>query len=986
MSETTSVASVNSRPWWDDYFVHHWEPNNGRGQTAHFMERVVANLPGAEVAYLSSEAATILDWGCACGDGVAILAKAFPRCHVFGLDYSRAAIAKARQAFPQHEFQPSEDGEISSAVDVVITSNCLEHFVAPLDIIQKHLRSCRALYVLLVPYREVPLCESHFSQFREECFPECLNGFTRIVAKVIDVASNFWGGQQLLVIYGSPSYLRRRDALALRAQEQEKWDSFYSLLPVQPMNASVQKFGEELAETIEELLPAGSSVLEAGCGGGSQSMILAERNKLRVTLMDFAPAAVQFAQWAFEQRGLSAAFLCEDVFVPGQAEHDLVFNAGVLDHYSFDKQVAFLRGMASRSRKYVLALVPNRHCYWYWIWRIQAAANGAWPYGKEVPMADLSGVFTAAGLNFVGQCFCGSSWSEDFIRNLPGIDKQLCEQILTVHRSPIIPEREKGYLVAALGCKGESPSLPQCWCKPSQPDSPTHAELTAGICDALAEVIAAESRQQQAAIRLNEIEALRSQQLAEKDAQLAAKDAQLNAILNSDRWRLACRLQRIRRSLMALGSSHKRVMHVGIRMSRTLKHSLGAAFRGVATRSRAAIRMLVPATLRPYARRAEDQVRRTLARVDRHARVRALRSILNVCGGRKGIVVLPPLVNWDWMKQRPHHLLGEFARAGYLVFFCSPQTRADRFRGFQRVAESLYLCSCPEVLNQHLQSPIVLATCPGHLEHVQKFKQPRVIYDHLDDLRVHCEGNRITGAAIAQHEALLRMAEVVCTTAERLYMRVQAIRPDAILCPNGVHYDDFALNAVPQVPDDLKTLVADGRPIVGYYGALAKWFDYGLLTLVAERCPQYHFVLIGPNYDGSLDRRLLAKIHNLHWLGEKKYEALPEYAYYFGVATIPFLINEITQCTSPVKLFEYMAAGKPIVTTDLPECRKYRSVFRASNAAEFVAQLDTAIKRGSDPQYREILLAEARANTWRARFELIEARLNCGFRQESYAA
>ena len=79
----------------------------------------------------------------------------------------------------------------------------------------------------------------------------------------------------------------------------------------------------------------------------------------------------------------------------GSAEFDLVFNAGVLEHYTYQEQVALLQGMASRSRRYVLVLVPNRHCYWYWIWRLAVSGEGSWPYGKEVPIADLGGAFEA---------------------------------------------------------------------------------------------------------------------------------------------------------------------------------------------------------------------------------------------------------------------------------------------------------------------------------------------------------------------------------------------------------------------------------------------------------------------------------------------------------------------------------------------------------------------------------------------------------------
>ena len=80
--------------------------------------------------------------------------------------------------------------------------------------------------------------------------------------------------------------------------------------------------------------------------------------------------------------------------------------------------------MASRSNKFVLALVPNRMCYWYWLWRLQQAGRGQWPYGKEAPMANLSAVFEAAGLRFLGHWFGGGNWTESFITHLDGMDER----------------------------------------------------------------------------------------------------------------------------------------------------------------------------------------------------------------------------------------------------------------------------------------------------------------------------------------------------------------------------------------------------------------------------------------------------------------------------------------------------------------------------------------------------------------------------------
>ena len=248
--------------------------------------------------------------------------------------------------------------------------------------------------------------------------------------------------------------------------ERQKWDNYYASLPPLKIDAAMQGFGEELARRIHELLPSGSRVLEAGCGGGWQSLVLAQTGRLQVALMDFSTEALRYAQRAFAEHKLSADFLCQDVFEPGQPEYDLVFNAGVLEHYTFDEQVAFLRGMASRSRKYVLALVPNRMCYWYWLWRMQCSSRGGWPYGKEMPMTDLSAAFEAAGLQFLGQWFGGDNWTEFFIKDLAGIDDRLRSEILAIHNSPVIPEQAAGLPGGGVGVQGRGRGRP-CRAGPS---------------------------------------------------------------------------------------------------------------------------------------------------------------------------------------------------------------------------------------------------------------------------------------------------------------------------------------------------------------------------------------------------------------------------------------------------------------------------------------------------------------------------------------
>jgi len=213
------------------------------------------------------------------------------------------------------------------------------------------------------------------------------------------------------------------------------------------------------------------------------------------------------------------------------------------------------------------------------------------------------------------------------------------------------------------------------------------------------------------------------------------------------------------------------------------------------------------------------------------------------------------------------------------------------------------------------------------------------------------------------------MADLVLTTATSLWEKIKEVREDALLIPNGVYSHDFEMKSPPSPPKDLKRILEKGRRIVGYYGALSEWFDYDLINDVARACKGYDFVLIGPNYDGSI--RQLLKTDNLFWLGSKEYKDLKNYLYFFDVAIIPFKVNTITHSTSPIKLFEYMAGGKPVVTTDLKECRRYRSVYLAKDKEDFISKIGMALKRRDDPVYMRLLKQEAEENSWQSRVEIV---------------
>ncbi|HEY7543269.1 MAG TPA: glycosyltransferase, partial [Blastocatellia bacterium] len=218
----------------------------------------------------------------------------------------------------------------------------------------------------------------------------------------------------------------------------------------------------------------------------------------------------------------------------------------------------------------------------------------------------------------------------------------------------------------------------------------------------------------------------------------------------------------------------------------------------------------------------------------------------------------------------------------------------------------------------------------------------------------------------------------ITCVARTLHERASAIRPDALYLPNAVECSRFAdpSAAIPDDPD-IEPLRGEGKPIACYYGAMAAWLDYELIEAVAREREDWNFLFIGPAYDNSLrerGRRML-KRKNVRWIGPRPYAELPGYLRLVDVAMIPFLINDITRATSPLKLYEFFAAAKPVVTTRMRECLAFEEVLAVEGAKDFSRSLDIAKARAGDEQFRERLRKLGEANSWTARAQVVIEKL-----------
>jgi glycosyltransferase involved in cell wall biosynthesis len=220
----------------------------------------------------------------------------------------------------------------------------------------------------------------------------------------------------------------------------------------------------------------------------------------------------------------------------------------------------------------------------------------------------------------------------------------------------------------------------------------------------------------------------------------------------------------------------------------------------------------------------------------------------------------------------------------------------------------------------------------------------------------------VDGAALAELElGLLRRADLVVVSAERLRAAKASHNPRTHLVRHGVDYEHFrrALDRDTEVPAELAALP---RPVIGYFGLMAPdWLDVPLLASVARRFAHGSVVLLGKV---GMDLGELAALANVHVLGRKPYATLPGYCKGFDVALIPFPINDVTLNANPLKAREYLAAGLPVVSTAIPEVEFLDACAIARDHDEFCAKIAAALEEPGPSAPRSLAMAN---EGWHAR-------------------
>jgi glycosyltransferase involved in cell wall biosynthesis len=258
-----------------------------------------------------------------------------------------------------------------------------------------------------------------------------------------------------------------------------------------------------------------------------------------------------------------------------------------------------------------------------------------------------------------------------------------------------------------------------------------------------------------------------------------------------------------------------------------------------------------------------------------------------------------------------------------------------------------------------IDKPVIMTLNPYSHRLVKKAHKSLAIYDCVDDWPAFSDDSE---KVWKKERKLIEVSDAVLATSSRILSKRKAHAKRIFLVSNAADFEHFqaAMTDSVSVAPELAKM---DKPIIGYIGALYRWVDFGLIAYLARRNPSWNIVLIGPTRP---DLRLTVEEPNVHFLGEKPYEQIPTYLKGIDVCAIPFKVNEITLSVDPVKIYEYLAAGKPVVSVSLPELEKFRGKVRiAKDYNDFERLIVEALKR--DDSLKSERMDLARQNTWEQR-------------------
>lgn len=843
------LESVNSQAYWQQRFLENWEACQGPNQSRFFARLARENLPQWLFEQIQRDALTFVDWGCAQGDGTDVFASYIDAAQITGVDFSSVSIAQAQVRYPAIRFLAEDwlqkDTEIK-VFDVVFSSNTLEHFHQPYQVLEVLCQRASKAVILALPFQEKDRISEHFFTFLPENIPLAVaNRFRLVWSSVLDCSQlqdAYWGGDQIFLAYVDSQWM---DSLNLKL--------CHSQITPKDITTEIKKL----------------------------NIVLGERDHTAQSL--------------------------RQVIVEKEA-----------DVSQLNSSIAYRDGQ---------------------IWSLTQSV-----LEREGRIESLEQSVSERGVQIEGL----TQSIAERERQIEGLEQSIAErgsQIEGLTQS--VAERESQ--IQAL--------------KQSM-------------------IIKYEEQMQILSTKNNDNHALVLQIEELKDVAL------------SHERNIANKIEQMRKDYFALSDWADRMN------SNPLKYAFKKyvlqlmrgflSFLPISMVAKQQLRSSVLSLIKPF-RLSSTHSNANYELYTNHVAPLVMDGSLIVSKERD--ILIFSVIDWHFRIQRPQHLARSFAKAGKRVFFLSNHFVDSTEAGYQieRLDASLdlyqiklHIQGAPAIyfapptskaedmlkasitklmLDFGIMSSIAIVQHAYWFSLVKQLPNTYRVYDCMD----HHEGfGNVPETLINIEKDMLSTSDLVVVTSTWLENIAHKYNKNVVTVRNAGEYHHFASQPTSIYMDTQQ------RKIIGYYGAIAEWFDLELIRAVATHNPNCLILLVGNDTVGA--KEILHDVSNIIFTGEVPYIELPFYLYAFDVCLLPFKVIPLTLATNPVKVYEYLAAGKPVVSVSLPEITQFGDmVLQSNDISGFLQNINTVLNSSSSLQLEEYNQRKsfAKQQTWDHRvFEL----------------
>lgn len=355
----------------------------------------------------------------------------------------------------------------------------------------------------------------------------------------------------------------------------------------------------------------------------------------------------------------------------------------------------------------------------------------------------------------------------------------------------------------------------------------------------------------------------------------------------------------------------------------------------------------------------------------------------NITETPPGILVCFSHLRWDFVFQRPQHLLTRCAQHSKVYYIEEPIFDAEEqaYVSFSKRLDNLWVC-VPHLpfginkkrtnaylanfldkllKNRDLDEFIFWYYTPMALSFSDKYRSKLTVYDCMDELSAF----KFAPAELKiMEKKLLAKADIVFTGGHSLYEAKKNQHANIYPFPSSIEKTHFEKAREAGIePEDQRQI--SGKKI-GFYGVIDERFDIDLIKTIAEKRPEWQIILIGPVV--KIDQNILPRNKNIHYLGQRGYEDLPKYLSGWDMALIPFLLNDSTRFISPTKTPEYLSAGIPVVSTPIRDVvQPYgmkKLVHIATSGQEFITAIEKEFQTKNQSEWLEKVDKFLEHNSW----------------------